>query len=426
MNYNFDLEYSIIGILLTSKNSMKYLGSVKAEMFYNNSCRELFTKAMECSLTNEEFTPYIAIEHLKSIGQAEETATNNVLKCSENVITSYTLKSDLRLLQELYRKRELANILKAGIDTNEDFEVTADKILQQLYDLRRANKSSKKTVKNMLEATTEYFEHYIDKTDKDKVNTGYPLIDSMLKGMHPGELIGLAGRPGTGKSVFALNVAIKAAQKQKKVIIFSQEMQSIELIERMTSSQALIEMDNLIAKKGDETKVLDVMNYLSKLPIYIADTTTLTTMKIRNECQQISDLKLIIIDYLTLMTPMQREQSKNYEIGQITRELKNLANDLQCPILLLSQLNRVKDETQRPSLNDYRDSGSIEQDINKSIMLWKIDAEKKHIGLTINKNRRGSCGDVELKFDGNYMMFKEIGLYKEPLKKKNKVDWSKM
>lgn len=442
MNYNFDLEYSVIGILLTSKNSMKYLGSVKAEMFYNNACRELFKKAMECSLTNEEFTPYIAIEHLKSIGQAEETATNNVLKCSENVTTSYTLKSDLRLLQELYRKRELANILKAGIESNENFEVNTERLLQELYNLKQNNKNSKKVMKDMMSVSMEYLNYLSNDNNADRINTGFPLLDSMLKGMYPGQLVGLAGRPGTGKSAFSLNIALNVAKQGKTVAIFSQEMESNEIIERMIANQAYIPMDKLIDRfSGEEdkqtenkqnhkdllyNKTTNKLNELSKLQIYIADSTQTTTVKIRTECQRLNNLGLIVIDYLGLMTPIRREQNRNLEIGQITRELKILASELQCPILLLSQLNRVKDETDKPSLNDYRDSGSIEQDITKSMMLWKTDIENNKLGLTINKNRRGATGNIELQFNGDYMLFTELGIYKEPPKKKNKVNWGEL
>lgn len=434
MNYNFDLEYSIIGTLLTAyKESIKQFDKVEPEYFYNNTCKELFLKARECYLSKQDFTEFTAVEHLKSKGQDEESALNSVLRCSENVITSYALKSDLKLLESLYRKRELENILKAGLESSEDFETSTEKLLQDIYDLRRSNKSSKKSMKDMLTVMAEYSDYLNDTENKDRVDTGFPLIDSMLKGLYPGQLIGLAGRPGTGKSAFSLNIALNVARYGKTVAIFSQEMESNELAERMISNRANLSMNNLIEKFTENTKeekellhnkAVNGMGYLSKLPIYIADTTTVTTMKIRNECQQLKDLKLIIIDYLTLMKPLKREQSRTLEIGQITRELKVLASDLKCPILLLAQLNRAKDETDKPSLNDYRDSGAIEQDISKSMMLWFIDEESKRIGLTINKNRRGSTGDVELYFSGEYMKYQEMGIYEEPPKKKNKVSWN--
>lgn len=435
MNYNFELEYSIIGILITSyKEAIKAFNEVQPEYFHNNTCKELYIKARECYLSKQEFTEYTAVEHLKSIGQDQETAFNNVLKCSENIITKHTLKADLKLLESLYRKRELETMLKASLDSTEDFETNTDKLLQGIYDLKRANKSNKKTMKDMLTVATEYYRFLNDTEEAERINTGFPLIDSVLKGMLPGQLIGLAGRPGTSKSAFSLNIALNVASQGKTVAIFNQEMEANELIERMLSNKANISMNNLIEKFGGNTdterealnnKAVSKLNELANLPIYIADTTTLTTLKIRNECQQLKDLKLIIIDYLTLMKPLRKEQNRNLEVGQITRELKILASELHCPIIILAQLNRAKEESEKPSLSDYRDSGSIEQDISKSIMLWFIDKDAQRIGVTINKNRRGGTGDIEMYFNGEYMRHQVIGIYKEP-QKNNKRNWDSL
>lgn len=434
MNYNLELECSIIGTLLTAyKESIKYFGKIDAAYFYNNMSKEVLNKAKECLMNKHDFTEYTAIEHLKQSGYDEKLAMNYVLKCSDNVITTYDLKNNLKLLEELYRKRELENILNETLISKENFDTNTDKLLQQLYDLRRNSKDSKKKIKNMMSTAIEYIDFLNNKDDGKRVDTGFHLIDSMLKGMFKGQLIGLAARPGCGKSAFSTNIALNAAKKGIKVVIFSQEMEAYEIFERMMSNQTFIPMDNLIEKleglpEGEKdknfAKIMYKANDLSQLPIHIADITKLTTIEIRSECQQIKDLGLIIIDYLQLMSPNKREQNRNLEIAQITRELKILASELQCPILLLSQLNRAKDETDKPSLNDYRDSGAIEQDLVKSMMLWKIDVENSRIGLTINKNRRGGTGDVELKFNGNYMYYHEVGLYKESSRnKKNNCNW---
>jgi len=286
----------------------------------------------------------------------------------------------------------------------------------------------------MTAAALEYINFLTDKDDGNRVDTGFAIVDSILKGMFKGQLIGLAGRPGCGKSAFSTNIALNVAKKGKAVAIFSQEMEAYEIVERMISNQTAIPMDALIEKLNGINeekqnflyeKIMNEANVLSKLPIHISDIRKLTTIEIKIICQQIKDLNLIIIDYLQLMFPTKKEQNRNLEISQITRELKILASELQCPILLLSQLNRSKEETEKPSLNDYRDSGAIEQDLVKSIMLWKTDVESNSIGLTVNKNRRGRTGDVELKFDGRYMTYSEISLYKETHKKNKKhYDWS--
>jgi replicative DNA helicase len=428
MNYNFELECSIIGTLLASfKETAKVLGYLETEFFYSGINQDILRKAKECFVNKKDFTEYTAIEHLKSCGYDEKVAVNHVIMCSNHVITTYALKNDIIILEQLFKKRELDNILKEGLENKEEFDTKIEKIMQNLYDLRK-RKNNKNKVKDMTAAALEYIDFLTDHDDGNRVDTGFESVDSILKGMFKGQLIGLAGRPGCGKSAFSTNIALNVAKKGKAVAIFSQEMEAYEIVERMISNQTAISMDSLIEKLKDISdekqnslyeKIMSEANVLSKLPIYISDIRKLTTVEIKIVCQQIKDLNLIIIDYLQLMLPTKKEQNRNLEISQITRDLKILASELQCPILLLSQLNRSKEETEKPSLNDYRDSGAIEQDLVKSIMLWKTDVENNLIGLTVNKNRRGSTGDVELKFDGRYMTYSVIGLYKDT-KKKNK------
>lgn len=436
MHYNSQLEFSIIGTLITSyKQSIKMFDKVEPEHFYNKINQDIFTKAKQSYINREDFTEYIIMEYLKQQGYDDKTVMNYILKCTDSVITSYTLKSNLKQLEELYRKRQLEKILQDGLNGTDDFDTVTDILLQNLYDLKKNNKDSKKKMKNMMDSTLEYIDFLDNKDNGNRVDTGFPLIDSILKGMFKGQLIGLAARPGCGKSAFSVNIGLNVAKKGKTVAIFSQEMEAYEIIERMVANQAYIPMDNLIEKlEGlteqqrdiSYTKILTKVNSLSQLPIHIADITKLTTTDIRTECQQLKDLGLIIIDYLQLMTPTKREQNRNLEVAQITRELKILASDLQCPILLLSQLNRAKEETDKPSLNDYRDSGAIEQDLVKSIMLWKADPDENIIGITVNKNRRGSTGDVELHFNGSYMMYTEIGLLRDMPKKKKTKSWDNL
>ena len=396
MNCNLQLEYSIIGTLFTDyKRSIKYFQDIKPEFFYNKMNQITLEKAKQCYMNKEDFTEFTAIENLKSLDYDIDLTMDYTLKCTENVLTFYELESNLKILKDLYKKRELEKILSTGLESKEDFNTNIEKLSQELYELKR--NSTKSPMKSMQVATMEFVDMLASKENHIRADTGFSLIDSILQGMSKGQLIGLAARPGCGKSALALNITVNVAKKNKAVAMFSQEMESYEIIERMMANQANIPMNMLINKFKGTTKieeealynkVIDKANDFYNLPIYISDVTRLTTEKVKTECQQIKNLSLIVIDYLQLMSPIKKEQNRNLEIGQITRELKILASDLQCPILLLSQLNRAKDETDKPSLNDYRDSGSIEQDLVKSIMLWKTDVENSKIGLTINKNRR--------------------------------------
>ncbi len=435
-NVNLELENSIIGILFTDFNDViKHFDMLKPEYFSQKINRDVIEKAKFCYVNKEDFTPFTVQEHLKNCGYADVIISNHMVGCAETVITKYELKGNLKLLKDLHQRREFEEILSQSLNDTGELDSNIEKLLQGLYELRTGAEDGKKRVKTMLDVSFEYLDFLSNKDDGNRCDTGFPLIDSMLKGMFKGQLIGLAARPGCGKSALGTTIGLNVAKKGKTVVMFTQEMEAYEVFERMIANQAYIPMDNLIEKfKGTAketediyySKILSKSNDLSKLPMIIADHTRLTTATVRATCQQFKNLGLIIIDYLQLMSPVKREQSRNLDIAQITRELKILASDLGCPILLLSQLNRDKDETEIPSLKDYRDSGAIEQDLVKSMMLWKTDVENNKIGLVINKNRRGSLGAVELEFKGKYMMYSELGLYdtKGKTKRRKKSDWS--
>lgn len=435
-NINLGLESSIIGILLISfEDVAKHFDKLKPEYFSQKINQDIIEKAKMCYVNKEDFNEYTVEEHLKNNGYANKTIMSILLDAASNVITKYDLEKNLNLLKDLYQKREFEQILTENIKDTVDIESSIEKTLQDLFELRNAMDNNQRRIKNMTDVSLEYLNFISNKEDGNRCDTGYSLVDSMLRGMFKGQLIGLAARPACGKSAFAMNIGLNVAKKGKTVAMFTQEMEAYEVYERMIANQTFIPMDNLIekfdgmSKEQEELqfgKIINKSNSLSKLPIKMIDRTRLTTATIRACCQQLKNLGLIIIDYLQLMTPVKREQNRNLEIAQITRELKILASDLGCPILLLSQLNRVKDETDMPSLNDYRDSGAIEQDLVKSMMLWKTDIENNQIGLVINKNRRGSTGAIELKFEGKYMMYAELGLYdiSKAKKKKKKSDWS--
>ena len=435
-NVNFELENSIIGILLTSFDyASSYFNEIKVEYFYQKINQDIVEKAKLCYVNKEEFSWFTVEEHLKNLGYSNKSTTMHFMKTTESVVTKYELKGNLKLLKTLYLNSQFEKILSNGINSKSDnVDENINAVLQELYELRNGLKNGDKRGKTMIDVSLEYLDFLSNKEDGNRCDTGFPLVDSMLKGMFKGQLIGLAARPGCGKSAFGMTVAVNVAKKGKSVVMFSQEMEAYEVYERMIANQANIPMDDLIEKfEGlDEhtesiyfEKIMKKSDELSKLPIKMFDTTSLTSAKVRAECQQIKDLGLVVIDYLQLMLPVKKEQNRNLEVAQITRDLKILASDLGCPILLLSQLNRIKDETDMPSLNDYRDSGAIEQDLVKSIMLWKIDPVHNRIGLIINKNRRGSTGAVEMKFEGKYMMYTEIGIYDiSKTRKKRKSDWS--
>lgn len=433
LHINTELELCTIGSLLTDYvNTIRYFDNVIPEYFTNQASQMILTKAKECYINKSDFTGFTAMEHLKSNGFSEEYAKDYVLKSIELVSSNYELCAHIRMLKDLYNKRKLQSILNVNISNNDDFEAILDLTMQKLYDLRKST-SNKHKIKSIGEVFLEYFNSLNDRGIENRCDTGFPLTDIILQGMGRGQLIGLASRPGVGKSALAINIGMNVAKSNKSVAIFSQEMEDTEILERILAKESSVSMNNLINKLENlpEDKkdlgwkeVINKSNDLTKLPFYMSDITRLTTSDIKTECLKINNLGLIIIDYLQLMNPLKREEKRYMEIGQITRELKIISTELGCPILLLCQLNREKSENEKPSLRDLRDSGNIEQDLVKSIMLWNLDSGKKRIGLTINKNRRGQTGNIELCFNGDHMTFNEVGILKDINKPSNSINWS--
>lgn len=222
--------------------------------------------------------------------------------------------------------------------------------------------------------------------------------------MHP--------RPKVGKTALSLSIAQNVAETGKKVVFYSQEMLTEEICERILAKKSGISMNKLIDKSLSLEEIEKLKNARSHMKnnIMINDSSGITTQEIRLNCRMIKDLGLIIIDYLQLMRANSKHDNRNQEIGAISRELKKLATDLNVPILCLSQLNRMSNENVRPNASELRDSGEIEQNCNKLMLMWCVKKyeKSKTIGIDVALNRRGGTGVILLDFCGETMSFLEL------------------
>ena len=248
------------------------------------------------------------------------------------------------------------------------------------------------------------------------VPTGFPIMDKTLSGLQPSQLIVVAGRPGMGKTSFALNIAEHVATREHRpVVIFSLEMSSDQLAMRLLCSGAQVDSQKArigVLTEKDFYNLADAMVPLEESPIYIDDTPTAGPTeiidKVRRLRQQIGDLGLIVIDYLQLMSSGRNIENRQQEISTITRTLKIVAKELQVPVLLLSQLSRAseKRENKRPMLSDLRESGAIEQDADVVIFLHREDYysedenDKGRAGIIIAKQRSGPTRSIDVMWRG--------------------------
>ncbi|GAA2201492.1 replicative DNA helicase [Sinomonas flava] len=252
------------------------------------------------------------------------------------------------------------------------------------------------------------------------VPTGFYELDELTHGLHPGQMIVIAARPAVGKSTFALDFARSAAIKHRMAtVFFSLEMGRNEIAMRLMSAEASIQLQDL--RRGtlrDEqwSKIASVLGPLNESPLFIDDSPNMSLMEIRAKCRRLKqqhDLKLVVLDYLQLMSSGKKVESRQQEVSEFSRALKLLAKELQVPVIALSQLNRGSEQRQdkRPMVSDLRESGSIEQDADMVILLHREDVYNKEsprageADILVAKHRNGPTKDIVVAFQGHYSRF---------------------
>jgi replicative DNA helicase len=252
------------------------------------------------------------------------------------------------------------------------------------------------------------------------ISTGFTDLDSYTHGLHPGQLVIVAARPAVGKSTFALDVARNAAVKQNKAtIFFSLEMGRAEIAMRMLSAESSIYLQSMrkgTISEGDWTKLAAVRGKINDAPLYIDDSPNMSLVEIRAKCRRLAqqvDLKMVVIDYIQLMSSGKKVESRQQEVSEFSRALKLLAKELGIPVVALSQLNRQAEQAKdkRPELSHLRESGSLEQDADVVVLLHREGIyERDHprageADLILAKQRNGPTGTVVVAFHGQYSRF---------------------
>ena len=274
---------------------------------------------------------------------------------------------------------------------------------------------------DVLEATVDEIEHASGRSgEMTGVPTGFTDFDNLTNGLHPGQMIVVAARPAVGKSTWGLDVARSAAIKHKMAtVLFSLEMSRTEITMRLLSAEASIQLQNM--RKGtmrdeDWTRLARTMAEVSDAPLFIDDSPNMNLMEIRAKCRRLKqqhNLRLVIIDYLQLMSSGKRVESRQQEVSEFSRALKLLAKELEVPVIAISQLNRGSEQRQdkKPQMSDLRESGSIEQDADMVILLHResmYERESPREGeadLIVAKHRNGPTDTITVAFQGHYSRF---------------------
>jgi replicative DNA helicase len=313
-------------------------------------------------------------------------------------------------------------IIKQSYEAREELDLIIDHAEKSIFQITQRNTSSDfEPIKTVLLETYAR----IEEMSKNKgriigIPTGFTDFDQKTSGLQPSDFILVAARPSMGKTSFVLNIAQHAALHENvPVAIFSLEMSREQLVQRMLSSEANVELQKIRTGDLDERewiKLVEAAGPLSQAPIYIDDTPGISAMEIRSKARRLKmekGLGMIIIDYLQLMTGRGRVENRQQEISEISRSLKALARELSVPVVTLSQLSRAPEARtdHRPMLSDLRESGAIEQDADVVVFIYRDeyynpDTEKKNIAeLIISKQRNGPTGTVELVWLGQFTKF---------------------
>lgn len=331
-------------------------------------------------------------------------------------------------LHELGVKRRLINfsqkippILQSNIDSKEAVE----KISSDFYLLVDGGANGKMV--HIRDAATQYLKYLQEQKSKNNkllsgLNTGFDKLNFLTKGFKPGELIIIAARPGMGKTALALNFALSAINEDKGVVFYSLEMPSSQLVMRLTSNKASIELNKLVngsLEDSDYDRMVDCINDLNTKNMFIYDSGDLTIHKIKTQMRRLKkqhNINLCIIDYIGLMTSSGTFSERHLQVGEISRGLKLLARELEIPIIALAQLNRSLESrtNKRPILSDLRESGSIEQDADVIMFVYRqsqyeesdeLNKNKDDAEIIIGKNRNGPTGEAHVIFAKQFCRF---------------------
>ena len=427
--HNLESEQCVIGSIIMEEETMVPVAEIlDIEDFYIDAHKVIYESMLELNNERKPIDMVTVSNRLKEKGYLDQVGGVTYLTSITNMIPT---TSNVKVYAEIVKKNStLRKLIKASndiISMGYEASHSLDDILnvaeKKIFDISQDRMSEDfKPISEVLTSVTAMIEDVYSKgSDLTGLDTGFIDLNKKLGGFHKSDLILIAARPGMGKTAFALNLVANAAIRSKaSVAVFSLEMSKEQLVQRLLSSQTNVALDSISKGKiaDDEWKKLtDAMTILSSSGIFIDDTPGIKVSEIRSKCRKLKmekGLDMIMIDYLQLMEADGRADNRQQEVSKISRSLKILAKEMNCPVVALSQLSRNtesgKDHT--PKLSDLRDSGAIEQDADIVMFIYrdeyytKMETKKKDLAeIIIAKNRHGEISNIELVWIGKIQKF---------------------
>jgi len=426
-----EAEQSVLGSMLISKDAIAdVLEVVKAHDFYKPAHESIYLAITDLYSRGEPADPVTVTAELSRRGELVRVGGApyiHTLSASVPIAANAAYYADIVREKSILRRLVEAGtkIAQLGYAGEGQVDATVDAAQAEVYSITE-NRSSEDYVplSDIMEATLDEIEA-ISSRDGGMVGvpTGFAELDDLTNGLHPGQMVIIAARPAMGKSTLGLDLCRAASiHNNMTSCIFSLEMTKSEITMRLLSAEARIPLNHL--RNGpmtddDWAKLAPKMSEVSGAPMFIDDSPNLTMMEIRAKARRLKqrhDLKLIVIDYLQLMSSGKKVESRQLEVSEFSRQIKLLAKELEIPIIALSQLNRGPEQRadKRPMMSDLRESGSIEQDADIVMLLHRDDAYEKEstrpgeADIIVAKHRNGPTRDVTVLFQGHYSRFVDM------------------
>ena len=426
--HNIEAEQSVLGGMMLSEEAVAEVIEITSGKDFYTSKHELIFDAIVTLFGRGEPTDVIAVTDqlnkngnlLKSGGADYLHSLTSYVPTAANASYYAKIVADKAILRRLIEAG--TKIAQTGYDSQGEVEDLVNQAQSEIYKV--ASTASKDDYVGLSDSLEDAIREIESAQNRGGELTGIPSgftdLDAYTHGLHPGQLIIVAARPAVGKSTFALDVARNAAVKHNKAtIFFSLEMGRAEIAMRMLSAESSIYLQSMrkgTVTESDWTKLAAVRGRINDAPLYIDDSPNMSLVEIRAKCRRLAqqvDLKMVVIDYIQLMSSGKKVESRQQEVSEFSRALKLLAKELQIPVVALSQLNRQTEQSKdkRPEISHLRESGSLEQDADVVILLHREGIyEKDHprageADIILAKQRNGPTGTVVVAFHGQYSRF---------------------
>ena len=434
--YSLEAEQSVLGAVLVDPEQINQVADMlKPEFFYLPEHQAIFSVMLQKMMSNERIDFVTVLEALKSNGFfSSEDCKAYLLKLANMVPFIANLPNYAKIVREKYEARCLIKAAREITEQAMDPSVESDKLIdmaeERIYNIREGRQTGGlMPIQEVLASNYEMFRK-LTSDERDQyvgIPTGISDLDAVTSGLNRSDLIIVGARPGMGKTSFALNIARNVAMLQKKVVaVFNLEMSREQMVNRLLSSEARVSSQKL--RTGNLTpdewsRISVASSSLCQAPIFLDDTASITVPEMKARLRRVRNLGFVVIDYLQLMHAAKHTDNRVQEVSEITRSLKIMAKELNVPVMVCAQLSRgtEKQANHRPALADLRESGSIEQDADQVLFLYRPEYYKNGeqdpaaaaaaaavAEVIVAKNRHGELRTVELAWAGEFTQFTSL------------------